>query len=93
MDTNELQRNAQLPNVSLTSREIEMEQKVVDAINKLEHLAERWETTPEWHKGHKGRKKDFTVGEIHITTGDLKQLAVLINHHKQIGRASCRERV
>jgi hypothetical protein len=43
------------------------------AINRLKPLAERWERTSEWHH------PPFLDGEIHITTGDLRDIATLIH--------------
>lgn len=46
----------------------------LSAVGRLDGLAERWEETTVWHE------PPFLDGEIHITTGDLKDIATLVRH-------------
>lgn len=43
-----------------------------DAAARLEALAARWEETPEWHE------PPFLDGRIHITTGDLRAISIIV---------------
>ena len=51
-----------------------MRKKVKDAVEDLKLLAERWDTTKVWHKSL------FLEGEIHITTGDLRSIGIVLKH-------------
>lgn len=51
--------------------------EILQAANRLEHLAERWERTEVWHE------PPFLDGRIHITTGDLKDIATLVRSIKE----------
>lgn len=42
-----------------------------DAVARLQDLAARWNETPEWHN------PPFLDGRIHITTGDLRDIATV----------------
>jgi hypothetical protein len=42
-----------------------------DAVARLQGLADRWNETPEWHN------PPFLDGRIHITTGDLRDIATV----------------
>lgn len=43
-----------------------------DAAKRLDALAQRWERTTVWHE------PPFLDGTIHITTGDLRDIATLV---------------
>jgi len=46
----------------------------LEAIKGIEHLAERWEETVEWHE------PPFLHGRVEVTTGDLRCIATLVRH-------------
>lgn len=45
-----------------------------EATQRVDAMINRWEETLEWHD------PEFLEGEIHITTGDLLALKVVIDH-------------
>lgn len=51
------------------------------AVERLRGLAERWEETPEWHD------PPFLEGQIQITTGELRDIAILLRRFQNTHEA------
>jgi hypothetical protein len=50
--------------------------KIEEAQRRVYSLVHRWNSTPEWHS------PEFLEGQIHITTGDLLALKIVLEHVK-----------